>query len=236
MEQPALVAGLAALILLLAAGAIALVIRKRMRAMQAQLTQQRDTIDQSMHTLSGLVDAMDPYTVGHSERVAHYARELARRMGKSKKEQESVYCAALLHDIGKVGIPAAILNKTEPLTDEDRAVIRTHTTVGGDMLSRFTSISGIADGARYHHERYDGTGYAEHRTGDEIPEIARIIRVADSYDVMRSGRLHREGLSQDAIAEEFKRKSGTKFDPSLVPHILGMIKDGYNPPETDKQS
>ena len=231
MERPLLVGGLAALALLIIAGIVALVISRRLRNAKMLQTRYRKIIDESLLTLSNVVDAKDPHTKGHSRRVAYYANELAKRMGKSVEDQERIYCAALLHDIGKTGIPTAITSKTEPLTEEELAVMRTHTTVGGELLRNFTSIQCVADGARYHHERYDGTGYAEHKRGDEIPEVARIIRVADSYDIMRSGRLHREGLSKEAIIEEFQRKSGSKFDPELVSLVLDMIRDGYNPPE-----
>ena len=224
-------AGIGLLALLVIAGIIALVVQLRLRSIRARQKAYRGIIEQSLQTIAGVIDAKDPYTIGHSLRVAQYAAELARRMGKSEEEQENIHYIALLHDIGKIGIPLTVLNKPEPLSDAERAIMRTHATVGGEILSNFTAIPGIADGARYHHERYDGTGYAEGKKGEDIPEVARIIRIADAYDVMRSGRLHREGMPLEDIIVEFRRKSGTKFDPKLVPLVLDMIKDGFTPAE-----
>ena len=225
LEQPMIVSCLAMLALILIAGTAILLVRLRLNRIRARQQEYRGIVEQALLTFARIIDTKDPSTRGHSLRVAEYAKELARRMGKSPEEQENIYYIALLHDIGKMGLPAAIVNKTEPLTDEERAVMRTHTTVGGDILSQFTALEGISDGARYHHERYDGSGYAEHKRGDDIPEVARIIRIADSYDVLKTGRLHREGLPLDIIMEEFRSKSGSKFDPDIVPHILDMIRE-----------
>ena len=224
-ERPVLLTALIVFILVLIIGIVALLVWLRMRSIRTRQQEYRGIVDQALQTFAGIIDAKDPYTNGHSVRVAECARELAKRMGKSEEEQENIYYIALLHDIGKIGIPVSLLNKTDPLTDEERAVMRTHTTVGGDILGHFTALPGIAEGARYHHERYDGSGYAEHKRGDDIPEVARIIRIADSFDVMKTGRMHRKGLPLDIIAEEFRSKSGTKFDPDMVPYILEMIKE-----------
>ena len=231
LEQPIALAVLGLGALLVIAGIVALIVHLRLRSIRKRQREYRVIIEQSLQTLAEIIDAKDPYTIGHSKRVAQYAGEIARRMGKSEEEQENIRYIALLHDIGKVSIPLSLLNKPEPLSDEERATMRSHTTVGGDVLSKFTALPGIADGARYHHERYDGTGYPDGKSGEAIPEVARIIRIADACDVMRSGRLHRGGMPLEDIIVEFRRKSGTKFDPKIVPVILDMLKEGFTPVE-----
>lgn len=184
----------------------------------------RDLLIQSLNTISGTIDAKDPYTQGHSKRVAIYSRELARRLGFSEDMQENIYYIGLMHDIGKIGIPDEILNKSGKLTDEEFDVIRTHTTIGASILQDFTLIPEIASGAKYHHERMDGKGYPSGLKGMEIPYVARIICVADSYDAMTSSRCYRAALSADTVISELKRCSGTQFDPEIVNELLDMIE------------
>jgi putative nucleotidyltransferase with HDIG domain len=184
---------------------------------------------QSLQVFARVIDAKDPYTNGHSIRVAQYARELSRRMGLPEEEQERIYYIALLHDIGKIGIPDSILNKQGPLNAEERAVIQTHPAVGGQVLKNFTALPDIDDGARFHHERYDGKGYCDGLAGEDIPLVARIIGVADSYDAMSSDRCYRPALSREKIVEELTTCSGTQFDPEIVPYMLAMIEDGVVP-------
>ncbi len=186
-------------------------------------------VDLSLKTTAKIIDAKDEYTNGHSIRVAYYSRELAREMGFSDEEQKRIYSIALLHDIGKIGVPDSILNKPSRLTDEEFSVIKEHVTVGGEILEEFSVIKGIQDGAKYHHERYDGNGYCENRSGESIPLVARIICVADSYDAMQSTRCYRDGLSTEKIIEELKNGAGTQFDPDIVPHMLSLIENGIAP-------
>lgn len=207
--------------------------RARLRRMQERQKELQAILVQSLQAFARVIDAKDPYTNGHSVRVARYARELARRMGLSAQEQERIYYVAMLHDIGKIGIPDHILNKQGALTDEERAVIQTHPAVGGHVLEDFTALEGIADGARYHHERFDGKGYCEGKKGEEIPLVARIIGVADSYDAMSSDRCYRPALSREKIIAELKEHSGTQFDPGIVPHMLAMIEEDTVPDRKD---
>jgi len=139
---------------------------------------------QMMTTLAATIDAKDPYTNGHSSRVSMYAREIAKRAGYDEAFQQNVYFVALLHDIGKIGIPDRILEKPGKLTDEEYEVIKLHTTIGGEILSDITEIPKVTIGARYHHERFDGNGYPDGLSGTDIPIEARIIGVADAYDAM----------------------------------------------------
>ena len=148
--------------------------------------------EQTAEALAGAIDAKDKYTNGHSRRVAEYSLKIARCAGKSEEECEKVYFAALLHDVGKIGIPVSILNKKGRLTEEEFEQIKQHPVVGGQILSSISQSPWLSVGARYHHERYGGNGYPEGLKGEDIPEIARIIAVADAYDAMSSNRSYRE--------------------------------------------
>ena len=182
---------------------------------------------QSMNTFISFIDAKDPYTRGHSRRVAMYAAEIAKRMHLTEDEVQNVYYAGLLHDAGKISVPDAVLNKPGTLSDEERKLIQDHTVAGGKMLKQMTSLRGIRETALYHHERYDGTGYPEGLTGESIPLYARIVGVADSYDAMSSNRVYRRHLNKDEIIEEIQEGSGTQFDPNIVIYMVDMINDGY---------
>lgn len=182
-----------------------------------------------MMALSKTVDAKDRYTNGHSGRVAEYSAEIARRMGKSEAEQEKIYEMGLMHDIGKIGVSEEIINKTSRLTYEEFAQIKKHTVIGCDILSTITEMPDLATGARSHHERYDGTGYPDGLKGEDIPEAARIICVADCYDAMTSTRTYSTPRSQAAVRAEIERCSGSQFDPVIAAVMLQMIDDdtGY---------
>ena len=182
---------------------------------------------QSMNTFISFIDAKDPYTRGHSRRVAMYAAEIAKRMRLSEDEIQNIYYAGLLHDAGKISIPDAVLNKPGTLTEDERKLIQDHTIAGGKMLKQLSSLRGIRETALYHHERYDGTGYPEGLKGESIPLYARIVGVADSYDAMSSNRVYRRHLDKDEIIEEIQQGSGTQFDPDIVSYMVDMINDGY---------
>ena len=173
--------------------------------------------------LASAIDAKDTYTHGHSSRVAEYSREIARRAGKSEAECRDIYLSALLHDVGKIGVPNSIINKKGRLTDEEYDVIKTHPVIGRQILSNITQIPHIADGAYYHHERFDGKGYPVGLSGTDIPEIGRIIAVADSYDAMTSNRSYRGILPQNVARAEIEKGMGTQFDPDFAKIMLGMI-------------
>lgn len=178
-----------------------------------------------MLALAKAVDAKDHYTNGHSRRVASYSAEIARRMGKTKREQDDIYAMGLLHDVGKIGVSEAIINKTSRLDDNEYAQIKKHTTIGYDILKLITEIPGLATGARWHHERFDGRGYPDGLSGKNIPEEARIICVADCYDAMTSNRSYSNVREQAAVREEILRCSGTQFDPEIASIMVAMIDD-----------
>lgn len=207
----------------------ALFFMAKTRRLQEQKQKYMKIVNESFLTFAGMIDAKDPYTQGHSQRVAIYARELARRMKLSEEEQQHIFYAGLLHDIGKIGVPDSILKKTGKLNSDERDMIEQHVQIGGDILKNFSAIEGIEAGARYHHERYDGTGYVSNFSGKEIPLYARIICVADAFDAMTSIRCYRPMLSMSVVVSELKEYSGTQFDPDIVPYMLQMISDGVVP-------
>lgn len=180
---------------------------------------------QMVTALAKAIDAVDSYTNGHSVRVAEYTIMLAKRMGYTGDKLTCCQFAALLHDIGKIGVPAEIINKPSKLTDEEYNIIKTHPVIGSNILAGVTEIPDIATGARFHHERYDGRGYPDGLSGEGIPEIARIIGVADAYDAMTSKRSYRGILSQAKVRDEIERGKGTQHDPYISDVMLSLIDE-----------
>ncbi len=180
---------------------------------------------QVVKSLASAIDAKDRYTNGHSSRVAQYSKEIAHHAGKSIEYQDEIYFVALLHDIGKIGIPDNILNKNTKLTEAEYEIIKQHPNIGVEILKNITEMPNIEIGAHYHHERFDGKGYPEGLAGNEIPEIARIIAVADAYDTMTSRRSYRDVLPQDVVREEIAKGRGLQFDPVFTDIMLKMIDE-----------
>ncbi|MBQ9376923.1 MAG: response regulator [Schwartzia sp.] len=180
--------------------------------------------DQTVFALAQAIDAKDKYTHGHSRRVAEYARQISRLMGADMEEQRHVFQMGLLHDVGKIGISESIIGKPDRLTDEEYAIIKSHTTIGSDILRCIEEFPDLAIGARFHHERYDGKGYPDGLAGEDIPRTARIIAVADAYDAMTSMRSYRAILPQQRVYEEIQKGRGTQFDPELADIMLRMIE------------
>lgn len=181
---------------------------------------------QIVKTLSGAIDAKDTYTNGHSTRVAEYASEIARRAGYfSNQEVETIYLMGLLHDVGKIGVPDSIINKPARLTNDEFEQIMNHPVMGAKILQNITEFPELAKGARWHHERYDGTGYPDGLSGEDIPEEARIIAVADAYDAMTSRRSYRDILSQQTVRREIENGKGTQFDPAFASIMLSMMEE-----------
>ena len=179
--------------------------------------------EQTATALANAIDAKDEYTHGHSMRVAEYARKIAMIAGKSEKECTDVYFAGLLHDVGKIGISDAIINKSEKLTEAEFAAIKMHPVIGKQILASISQSPYISIGANYHHERYDGRGYPERMKGTDIPEIARIIAVADAYDAMTSKRSYRDPIPQEKVREEIIKGMGTQFDPEFARIMIYLI-------------
>ena len=189
----------------------------------------KEFIEKTLLLFANTIEAKDSYTKGHSLRVAIYSMELAQRMKLSEAEQEIVYYCAILHDVGKVGIPDNILHKPGKLTDEERSVIQSHTTIGSDIFRGFPYIPDIETIVRHHHERYDGNGYPDKLKGKAIPYLSRIICVADCFDAMTSNRCYRDKIDINKVKKELVDCAGTQFDPEIVPFMLQMIEDGFAP-------
>ncbi len=234
VEQPFFWVLLLLSVIAFSAGIVMLIARAKINSIRKRQNEYRSIVNQALRTFARAIDAKDPYTNGHSVRVAEYSCEIAKRMGMSADEQERIYYMALMHDIGKIGIPDGILKKPGALSEEERQIIQTHVTIGGDILKDFTALDGISQGARYHHERYDGQGYCGHKAAEEIPLVARIIGVADTYDAMSSDRCYRKALSEDVILSELNKGIGTQFDPAIVPYMLEMIQDGFAPSQSER--
>jgi energy-coupling factor transport system substrate-specific component len=183
-------------------------------------------IDEMTSVFASCIDMKDSYTNGHSHRVAEYSSLIAEKMGKSKEEVRMIYRIALLHDIGKIAIPDKILNKPSHLTDDEYSLMKTHPYRGYVILKEVTIAPELAIGAGYHHERMDGKGYPWGKKRDEIPEIAQIIAVADTFDAMYSTRPYRKKLDLDIVTAELKRCAGTQLNEDIVEILLSLIDEG----------
>jgi putative two-component system response regulator len=187
--------------------------------------QMEELLRQVIQALADTIDAKDCYTNGHSTRVAEYARKIVKAMNGSIQEQNNIYYMGLLHDIGKIGVPDEIINKPAKLTYEEFEIIKTHPNIGARILENISAFPGVSNGARWHHERYDGRGYPDGLVGTQIPLEARIIGVADAYDAMTSNRSYRNSLPQSVVREEIERGKGTQFDPEIADVMLRLIDE-----------
>lgn len=176
-----------------------------------------------LETLAGTLDAKDKYTNGHSMRVSFYATRLAEELGWDKERVSMLRYEALLHDIGKIGVPDAILNKPSRLSEMEFGLIKSHTIVGSDILKNMIAVPGASEVAKYHHERFDGKGYPNGLRGTDIPLNARIVCIADAYDAMSSDRIYRKALSGNVIRNELINGRGTQFDPELLDKFVEMM-------------
>ncbi len=202
---------------------------KKVENQMAELQRKQQTINdlfiQTVTALSEAVDAKDRYTSGHSLRVAQYSKMIAERLGKTEEEQEEIFRAGLLHDVGKIRIPEEIINKPGKLTDEEYNIIKIHTITGYHILRGIDGNDFIATASKFHHERFDGKGYPNGIKGDNIPEVARILGVADAYDAMSSNRSYRKALPQEVVRAELEKGSGTQFDPVIAEIMIQMIAE-----------
>lgn len=200
-------------------------VEKKTREVTAQKEKMEKMSMQIVMALSGAIDAKDTYTNGHSTRVAEYSKRLAQRAGLSEQVQSDIYMMGLLHDVGKIGVPDAIINKPDKLTEEEYSIIKKHPVMGAEILKNITEFPKLITGARWHHERYDGKGYPDGISGEEIPVEARIIAVADAYDAMSSKRSYRNALPQTRVRAEVEKGKGTQFDPVFAQLMLEMIDE-----------
>ena len=185
----------------------------------------------TIETIAGAIDARDEYTGGHSERVGLYSQRLAREMAADYELTEEdivrIHYIGLVHDIGKIGVADNVLNKSGKLNDEEYTLMRRHTEIGYEIMASLGSeINGLLDGIRHHHERFDGDGYPDKLSGTDIPLVARILALADSYDAMTSNRVYRKRLSDEEVRAELVRCSGTQFDPALTEIFIKLLDKG----------
>jgi len=188
-------------------------------------------------TIASMIEAKDKYTKGHSIRVAEYSAMLAEALGWDEEKVKNLKYIALLHDIGKVGIPDRVLNKPGKLTDNEFNIIKSHTTIGGDILKDIETITYVDAGAKYHHERYEGGGYPSGIAGANIPTVARIISIADAYDAMNSKRVYRDVLPKEIIRRELINGRGTQFDPDFLDKFIKLFDEDklYIAPEVEEE-
>ena len=211
-----------------------LIVKKKTAAMAKKQQEHEELIDEMTGVFANCVDMKDAYTNGHSHRVAKYTALLAKKLGKSADEVTQMHRIALLHDIGKISIPDNILNKPGRLTDEEFAVMKTHSQRGYDILKEISIAPELAQGAGFHHERQDGRGYPNGLQKEEIPEVAQIIAVADTFDAMFSTRPYRKKMPLSDIIAELRRCSGTQLNAKVVDALLSLIDEGVirDDPET----
>ena len=181
---------------------------------------------QTIQTLAHAIDAKDPYTRGHSSRVSQYSAALAEALGWDKDRVNDLRYAALLHDMGKIGVPDSILNNPRCLTEVEYDIIKSHTTMGGDILKNRIMIETAEDVARSHHERYDGKGYPSGLAGEAISEEARVVAIADAFDAMSSNRVYRKACDPDHIRRELEEGRGKQFDPVYVEVFTDLWRRG----------
>lgn len=197
--------------------------------LQEEMRRNEEFISGTLMLFARTIEAKDSSTHGHSERVAFYSKEIARRMHLSEEQIKTVYYAAIIHDVGKIGMPDSILNKPDALNEEEQAIMMHHSEIGGEIFKDFRYVPGIGEIVRTHHERFDGTGYPDGLKGEEIPLLSRIIAVADSFDVMTSDRVYRNRLSLETVVNQLKACRGTQFDPVPCDIMLDMISENIAP-------
>lgn len=185
----------------------------------------RDGSLTTIQALAAAVDAKDPYTQGHSRRVAEYASDLARRLGLSKADIDLIYITGTLHDVGKIGVPDSVLKKPGRLDEEERAVMETHPALGEVIVRKVPALAAALPGVRHHHERWDGNGYPDKLAGEEIPFLGRILAVADTFDAMASDRPYRAGMAVMIALDEIERNAGVQFDPRLASAFVAMMRE-----------
>ncbi len=178
----------------------------------------------TLHAMSSAIDARDPYTQGHSERVAKLAFELAKIYGVSEAACQEIYLSGLLHDLGKIGVPDRVLHKSGPLTDEEFAIIKQHPEIGHRIIERLGKLHFVLPGVLFHHERWDGKGYPHGLCGESIPLMARILAVADSFDAMTSSRPYRGAMRIDKAAEILRGGAGQQWDAAIVDCFESWLK------------
>lgn len=183
---------------------------------------------ESIEVLRYTVEAKDLYTRGHSDRVSEYSVLIGEKLGLNEDDLKTLQIGGLFHDVGKIGIPDSILLKESKLTDSEYSQIKNHPSIGAHILQNATIFKDIVPIVKHHHEKYDGTGYPGQLKHDNIPYLARIAAVADTFDAMTSKRSYRDALPLDVVTDEFKKYSGTQFDPEVTKVFLDILENEYD--------
>ena len=208
--------------------------RRKMRALEKKNHETMTFVKEITHSFAKVVDMKDKYTNGHSTRVAKYTAMLAKELGYDDDTVEKYYRIALLHDVGKIGIPPEVLNKPGKLTDEEFEIIKSHTSQGYEALKEISIMPELAVGAQAHHERPDGKGYPNHLKGDEIPRVAQIIAVADCFDAMYSNRPYRNRMNFEKAVSIIQEVSGTQLTADVVDAFMRLVEKGeFRAPDDD---
>jgi len=201
------------------------------KELQVELDKNKKLFINTTIALAAAIDAKDHYTHGHTARVTNLSLAIANKLSQKNKNNfdekflEHLHIASLLHDIGKIGIPESLLNKEKPLTSEERKKMQEHPIVGSTILAPIKELENAILGVRYHHEKFDGSGYPEGLKGNKIPLIASIIAIADAFDAMTTNRSYRKGLSKDKAIEEIRRESGRQFDPQVASALIELYQE-----------
>ena len=227
------------LLLLIESGIKSIAQMRTIQKINEELTESNKKLEnsymESIEILRYTVEAKDQYTRGHSERVSDYSVLIGEKLGLSESDIHTLKIGGLFHDIGKIGVPDAVLSKPGKLTDEEFEEIKKHPTIGAQILSNATIFDDIIPIVKYHHERYDGRGYPEGLSGENIPYMARIAAVADSFDAMSSRRVYRDSLPKEVVRDEIMKNLGTQFDPHIGSVFLDIIDNHYDEIEEIKK-
>jgi HD-GYP domain-containing protein (c-di-GMP phosphodiesterase class II) len=196
------------------------------RKLKKALRQNQELFLETIRTLAAAIDAKDPYTRGHSERVSSFSMAISRHLGLNQEEVFRVHIAAILHDVGKLGIRESILNKPGGLSDDEFEIMRQHPSIGAQIMSPIRMLKDIIPGIRNHHETWDGTGYPDNLEGEQIPMVARIIGVADTFDAMTTTRPYQQAMTLDYVLAKMRSMSGSRFDPLVVDAFMAAVEAG----------
>ena len=220
------------LLLLIESGIKSISQMNEIKKINEELTDTYEKLEQayleSIETLRYTVEAKDTYTRGHSDRVSEYSVLIGKALNLPEKDIKTLQIGGLFHDVGKIGVPDIILQKESKLTDDEYSEIKNHPSIGAHILSTATIFKDIIPIVKHHHERYDGKGYPSQLKGEEIPYLARIAAIADSFDAMTSKRTYRDSLPIETVISEFKRCRGTQFDPELTDVFLDILENHFD--------
>ena len=220
------------LLLLIESGIKSISQMKMIKQINGELKDTYDKLEkaymESIETLRYTVEAKDVYTRGHSDRVSAFSVLIGEKLGLSESDIRILRIGGLFHDIGKIGVPDSILLKDAKLTDEEYSQIKNHPSIGAHILSNATIFADMIPIVKHHHEKFDGTGYPSKLRGEEIPYLARIAAVADTFDAMTSVRPYRNALPLETVKQEFQRCAGTQFDPDIARVFLDILNNEYD--------